>query len=336
MSLNFKSEYLKNKFKNKNNSISYKSNEYDDDDEDDDDEDNDNDDDRDFDFDNNSRRSSITHMDNSSSNAKFHPLYSKKGKMLLKIGSRGNGKGQFTWPRGVAIGAYNALDGGQDILVADSSNHRVQVFGNNSGKFKFEFGSYGNKQGEFDCLAGIAYNARFNEYIVSDRFNHRIQVFSIDGVFKSSIGIHGSNEGEFDLPWGVACDDNGCNYVVDKENHRIQVFESRTGTALRTFGSYGSGQGNFNNPHYLAINQNKIWVTDTNNHCVKIFDLSGKVISWLGREGSELGQFKFPRGIAVDASNFIIVADSGNNRIQFFDQSGNFIKVSHSKYMYNL
>ncbi|GBM90426.1 RING finger protein nhl-1 [Araneus ventricosus] len=46
--------------------------------------------------------------------------YMQKRRMLLKIGSRGSESGQFTWPRGVAVGPENS------IVVADSSNHRIQ------------------------------------------------------------------------------------------------------------------------------------------------------------------------------------------------------------------
>jgi len=42
----------------------------------------------------------------------------------MKLGTRGSEPGSFTWPRGVAIGPDNS------IVVADSSNHRVQIFDN--------------------------------------------------------------------------------------------------------------------------------------------------------------------------------------------------------------
>lgn len=41
-----------------------------------------------------------------------------------------------------------------------------------------DFGSYGNSEGEFDCLAGVAVN-RIGQFIIADRYNHRIQVISI-------------------------------------------------------------------------------------------------------------------------------------------------------------
>lgn len=49
-----------------------------------------------------------------------------------------------------------------------------QVF-DSDGIFTKEFGSYGNAEGEFDCLAGVAVN-RIGQFIIADRYNHRIQV----------------------------------------------------------------------------------------------------------------------------------------------------------------
>jgi len=94
--------------------------------------------------------------------------YLQKRRQQFKIGSRGSEPGCFTWPRGIAVGPDNS------IVVADSSNHRVQVFDAN-GIFVKEFGSYGNAEGEFDCLAGVAVN-RIGQFIIADRYNHRIQV----------------------------------------------------------------------------------------------------------------------------------------------------------------
>ena len=36
-------------------------------------------------------------------------------------------------------------------------------------------------------------------------------------------------------------------------------------------------------------------VSDSNNHRIQIFDVNGKVITTFGSEGTDFGQFKFPR-----------------------------------------
>jgi len=51
-------------------------------------------------------------------------------KLLFVVGKRGSGRGQFEWPRDIAV---NPIDG--DIFIADAMNHRVQVF-NNHGIWK--------------------------------------------------------------------------------------------------------------------------------------------------------------------------------------------------------
>lgn len=88
-------------------------------------------------------------------------LYLRKRQQLFQLGGRGSEPGSFTWPRGIAVGPDNC------IVVADSSNHRVQVFDLN-GMFIKQFGEYGNGDGEFDCLAGVAVT-RIGQFIIADR-----------------------------------------------------------------------------------------------------------------------------------------------------------------------
>lgn len=57
-----------------------------------------------------------------------------------------------------------------------------------NGIFVKEFGQYGSGEGEFDCLAGVAVN-RIGQYIIADRYNHRIQV-SYDYNFNLLIHKH--------------------------------------------------------------------------------------------------------------------------------------------------
>lgn len=245
--------------------------------------------------------------------------YLQKQCLLLKIGSRGSDQGNFTWPRGIAVGPDNS------IVVADSSNHRVQVF-DQQGKFIKEFGSYGNAEGEFDCLAGVAVN-RIGQFIIADRYNHRIQVFDPSGNFLRSFGSQGGGDGRFSYPWGVTTDALGFIYVCDKENHRVQVFQS-DGSFVGKFGSMGSKPGQLEHPHYIAVSStNRVIVSDSNNHRVQIFDINGKVTTTFGSEGSDEGLFKFPRGVAVDDQGYIFVADSGNNRIQIFHPDGTFLRA---------
>jgi hypothetical protein len=90
------------------------------------------------------------------------------------------------------------------------------------------------------------------------------------------------------------------------------------------------GQGiagdNFNRPTDIAWDAaGDIFVSDayTNARIVKL-DKFGKFIKTWGSKGSGEGQFDMPNSVAVDAQGNVYVADLGNQRIQIFDNDGNF------------
>lgn len=87
-------------------------------------------------------------MDNQLSQSLPYQLYPprsqiKRQKMIYycKFGEFGVIEGQFTEPSGVAVNAQN------DIIVADTNNHRIQVF-DKEGRFKFQFGECGKRDGQ--------------------------------------------------------------------------------------------------------------------------------------------------------------------------------------------
>lgn len=64
--------------------------------------------------------------------------------------------------------------------------------------------------------------------------------------------------------------------------------------------------------------QGRLLVADTGHHRLLVF-AGDRLVREVGKEGSELGQFREPHGITVDASGRVLVADAGNHRIQVFD-----------------
>jgi len=69
-----------------------------------------------------------------------------------------------------------------------------------------------------------------------------------------------------------------------------------------------------------------IYVADGmgNNNRVAKFDKDGRFIKHWGATGTEPGQFRGLKAIAVDAKGMVYVADAGNKRIQVFDGDGTF------------
>jgi DNA-binding beta-propeller fold protein YncE len=75
-------------------------------------------------------------------------------------------------------------------------------------------------------------------------------------------------------------------------------------------------------PRGIAIdNQGHVYVTDTGNKRVVVFDSNGNYITQFGEAGLDPGQFDEPVGIAVDANGIVYVADTWNQRIQSFAPS---------------
>ena len=84
------------------------------------------------------------------------------------------------------------------------------------------WGSKGSGQGQFKYPQNVAVTNQ-EEVFVADRDNHRIQVFTLQGVFQRMIGSKGNGQGQFSYPCGVAVSNQGL-FVTDSGNSRVQVF----------------------------------------------------------------------------------------------------------------
>ena len=231
----------------------------------------------------------------------------------FSFGSSGGGAGQFDSPRGIAVSATGR------VHVADTANHRIQVFGP-TGIFLFAFGSNGSGDGQFSFPRGVAVDTAGRIY-VADTFNHRIQVFDSTGAFLLKWGTNGSGDGQFDFPQAVRLAGTSEIYAADG-NDRVQVFDL-AGNFVRKFGSFGFTDGLLNNPHDVAVDSaSRAFVADFGNHRVQVFDASGSFLFYLGSDNGGGGLFFFPTGVALDGDGRAYVSDSNNHRIQVFDWNG--------------
>ncbi|HNO83992.1 MAG TPA: 6-bladed beta-propeller, partial [Anaerolineales bacterium] len=72
-------------------------------------------------------------------------------------------------------------------------------------------------------------------------------------------------------------------------------------------------------PRGLAVDaQGRVYVTDTGNKRVVVFDADGNFITQFGSAGLDAGQFDEPVGITVDKNGTVYVVDTWNQRIQTF------------------
>jgi uncharacterized protein (TIGR03663 family) len=214
----------------------------------------------------------------------------------------------------------------------------------------FELGPAGANRGQFNLPRGIAQDSAGNFYVV-DTQNQRVQKFDKDGNWLTSFGSKGEGDGQFKPyddnatgtgPGGVAVDGQGNVYVADTWNHRIQKFDAN-GKFLLKWGSFISladpnsandaqKDSKFYGPRGVAVGPDgNVYVTDTGNKRVVIFDANGKYLRQIssGLNSTNVnaafnqpGQMNEPIGVAVDAQGNVYVADSLNKRIQKFDGQG--------------
>ncbi|XP_067002397.1 E3 ubiquitin-protein ligase TRIM71 [Anabrus simplex] len=245
--------------------------------------------------------------------------YSNIGQVITAFGGEGEGDGQLCRPWGVCC------DKDGNIIVADRSNNRIQVF-SQDGTFLHRFGSQGTAHGQFDRPAGVASDP-LCRIVVADKDNHRVQIFTSKGAFVLAFGEKGNKNGQFNYPWDVAVNSEGQIVVSDTRNHRIQLF-SPDGTFINKYGFEGSANmwKHFDSPRGVCFNpEGFVIVTDFNNHRLVVIDPTFLNARFLGTEGSGVKQFLRPQGVAVDDEGHIIVADSRNHRVQVFEPNGSFL-----------
>ena len=233
-------------------------------------------------------------------------------KPVLSFGNKGSGEGMFKYPYGVAV------SDGDEIVVADYANHRVQVFDSN-GTFLRSFGHKGVNAGELDNPIGIAIDKDRNIFI-SDWGNHRVQIFSWEGRHLGSFGGQGSLDSQLHHPWGLSLDSTGNIIVADTGNKLIKIF-TPDGRFVMKIG----GQGSFSFPVHCVQCGEYFIVSDSGEHCIKVFNREGHFQYKFGKQGEGNGELNYPYFLSVTLSNHLLVCDQGNHRIQVFERDGKFI-----------
>jgi len=174
----------------------------------------------------------------------------------------------------------------------------------------------------FGWINGVAIDDS-DRLFVSDGKMHRVLVFNPKHVVEGQIA-----QGLVD-PVGLAIDnENRFLYVVDTQQDQVIVYDADSLKELRRIGTGGKNHylttpGDFGAPSNVALDKDgNVYVTDTMNNRVEIFDAEGTFISLFGKHGDGPGYFARPKGIAVDGDGHIWVADSFTDRLQVFNREG--------------
>ena len=218
-------------------------------------------------------------------------VYDQKGAEKRRIGSKGNGNGQFDGPIGVAVK-------GDVLCVTEINNHRVQKL-TLDGKFISKFGKRGSGEGELDSPCGCTVSGDGKVY-VADAFNSRVQVLNPDGTFSRSVG------GFSNIRY-VAVDTEGNLHIIMVYAKHVKV-TTPGGELVR---EYGGGQ--LQAPYGVAVDEDGYClVGDWDGKALHIFDPQGKPVHSIKHVGVVCG-------VALDKEGSVYVAERGSNAVHKYE-----------------
>jgi uncharacterized protein (TIGR03437 family) len=247
---------------------------------------------------------------------------------------------QLIQPHGVAV------DAAGNLYIADTDNNRIRKVSNGvittiagSGTAGFAGDNGPATSANLFLPQGIAVDSAGNLYI-ADTSNNRIRKVtggSITTIAGTGTAGFSADNGpaigaELNLPPGVAVDASGNVYIADTNNDRIR--EVTTGVIATVAGNGTAGYSGDNGvptsaqlsqPQGIAVDSSgNVYIADTLNNRVRI--ISAGLISTLAGTGTAgfsgdngmaaSAQLNQPRGVAVDTSGNVYIADTGNNRIR--------------------
>ena len=218
---------------------------------------------------------------------------------------------QLAEPYGMAVDSKN------NLYVADQKVGAIFIFNTETREVEL----IKNKtHAHFVRIIGLAMDDN-DRLFVSDPGLHHILVF--DATHKAEDVI---TEGMVD-PGGLALDkENRLLYVADVELDQVLVYDADSFKLLRKMGTTGhrhelTTPGDFAKPTGLAVDADgNLYVCDTLNNRIEIFDADGKFVSTFGKAGDGPGYFARPKGVAIDSDNHIWVADGMQDKVQVFNQ----------------
>ena len=185
----------------------------------------------------------------------------------------------------------------------------------------------------------IIFTLVFSLFVIS------IQIAHAEPEFSFKFGATGTGNSKLSSPTDVALDKNERNiYVADSINNRINVFNYNGNVDFRfgTFcdiasiqkcndnadGADKNGDGQFDNPISIITDAlGKLFVIDSDNDRIQVFDDTGKFKSKFGSSNNRLDEYLgSAKGIAIQKSTKnIMVSNIENDSISVFDSTEKFL-----------
>ena len=247
--------------------------------------------------------------------------FDASGALIHAWGRSGTGVGEFHFGAGGGndAGAGGGLAvSGQYVYVADTGNDRIQRFTIDGGH-----GAVIVPPGKLDKPQGLA--VRGTRLAVADDRHHRIVVFDTGGHQLATVGAGpGPGPGSSPTPTtSPSIPRAACSWPTTSTT-ASSASTRRPTTPTRPAGAPTAPRpGQLAYPRGIATDaQGNVFVADTGNDRVDVFDRTGALLRSFGTSGRATGQFDQPLGVGADAAGFRAVADAVNGRLQLLAPDG--------------
>jgi sugar lactone lactonase YvrE len=250
------------------------------------------------------------------------------------IGSPGSGPGQLDEPTGVALRPSG------NLLVADTGNNRIEQF-SPKGELLAEFGSSGSGEGEFNRPEGIATAPGGVEY-VADTGNNRIEKWLQPGLPEAATeGLSGGTSHEVTLHGTAWANGRAATYHFEYGT-TTSYGKSAPAPAISIGFGFGAspvsqtltGLSAETTYHYRLVAVNKQGTAYGEDRTFTTGAVGKPTIvygSAVGSSGTGNGQFLEPSSSFVDSEGNLWVLDSGNCRVEKFNEKGEYLSKFGSK-----
>lgn len=179
-----------------------------------------------------------------------------------------------------------------------------------------------------------------NNVFVVEESGYRMLKYGPSGNNLLAIGRAGINYTDdyvFNNPKDITVDGDANIWVAD--TNRLAIYDT-SGLFLQNYPAdnpweSGSSNGQFDGINGIAIHENILFVSDSNNHRIQIFDISSgnpfytSTLGETGVSGDDNTHFNYPGRIAVDTNGILYVVDVDNNRVQQCTNSGSWVCVTY-------
>ena len=143
----------------------------------------------------------------------------------------------------------------------------------------------------------------------------------------SSYDARGGRVFSLEMGGEVAVDmQERCYFVANSLSHEVHKLDAN-GRCLKKTGGQGRNPSQLHNPSGMCIHNGELFVTDSLNHRIQVFDGDLNLLRHFGRQGVERGCFNYPKDVAVDSKGDLYIMDMLNNRIQVATITGEFLRI---------